>query len=149
MYLEESDMSSKRYFSAAVLSLAIAPLVRADITLDGVLDLDYGAALALQTNNTGFGNSTSGDGSSSGGSELDAAYAQVQSGKLHIFLAGNLQHGGTYNHINLFIADGRAGQNTINASGVLGAMNGSKFSPDFNATYALDITSDATTYFNQ
>jgi hypothetical protein len=116
----------------------------AQITVDGTLDPAYGSPLATQTINTGFGDSTIGDGTSAGGSELDAAYAKVQGGYLYLFLAGNLEDNG--NNINIFFSDGRAGQSVLNAPALNGtfdndmsAMNGSKFSPGFSATFGLDL----------
>ena len=81
-------------------------------------------ALATQTINTGFGDSTVGDGTSNGGSELDAAYGTVSNGYLYVFVAGNFENNG--NDLNLFIDDGRAGgQNTLTApDGQLHAENG-------------------------
>jgi hypothetical protein len=129
-----------------VIPLAIAvlvffvPQVQA-VTVDGSLTGDgYGAALAIQGNPTGFGDSTIGDGTSAGGSELDAAYGQISGGYLYLFLAGNHENNG--NHVNIFIAGGAAGQNILAAPTTAtmgGAMNGSVFSPGFSATFALDI----------
>jgi fibronectin-binding autotransporter adhesin len=145
-------MSIKHFASATVLALAVAPVARAQtITIDGQRDANYGAAMTLQTNNTQFGNSTSGDGNSGGGSELDAAYGIVQGGSLNLFLAGNFENNG--NKVNIFIADGRAGQNTINAApggSNLNNMNTSRFSPGFNATYELDVNQfGANVFVNQ
>jgi len=144
-------MLRHRLIPAVVLALAVAPVAQAVITIDGSLtgETDYGPAKSVQTNNTGFSDSTVGDGTSAGGSELDAAYAVVQGGNLHLFFAGNLKRAEEYNHYDIYIADGRAGQNTVNASGALSGSNGSKFSPGFSATYALDINTDSTTYVNR
>ena len=59
---------------------------------------------------------------------------------LYLFFAGNLEDNG--NHINVFIADGQAGQNTLNVVGgwTESAMNGSVFSPGFNANLMLDFS---------
>jgi autotransporter-associated beta strand protein len=123
----------------APLAHAAAPVV------DGLLGADYGSPLATQTNNTGFGNTADSSGNSTGGSELDAAYGTVQNGTLYLFFAGNLENNDNHNHLNVFIADGRAGQNVLNVGGFLGGMNGSTFSPGLNATYALDINGDGNT----
>lgn len=123
---------------ACSLTLLAALPLQAAINVDGTLDGDYGSALAVQTINTGFGVSTIGDGTSAGGSELDAAYGTVAGGNLYLFLSGNFEANG--NHINVFLADGRSGQSTFGISGgTFSAMNGSKFSPGFSATYALDL----------
>jgi hypothetical protein len=121
----------------------------AQITVNGSYKAAYGTPLATQTINTGFGFSTVGDGTSAGGSELDAAYSTIQNGTLYILLTGNLENSG--NHFDLFIADGRAGgQNVLNEtthSGSLNNMNGSTFSPGFNATYVLDGNDYANTFY--
>ena len=117
--------------------------VKAAITVDGMLDAGYGSALAVQSVQTAFGDSTyngTPNGPDADGSELDAAYGTVQGGYFYLFLAGNFQNNG--NHVNVFIADGRAGQNTLAAptGNTLGpAMNGSVFSSGFDATLALDL----------
>ena len=97
----------------------------------------YGSPLAIQTINTGFGGNTAPD--SGTGSELDAAYGKISGGDLYLFLAGNVQNNG--NHLNVFIAGGAAGQNTLNApaGSNLASMNGSVFSPGFNATFGFDV----------
>jgi len=106
----------------------------------------YGSALAVQTVNTGFGDATGGD--SANGSELDAAYGNISGGNLYLFIAGNFQNNG--NHLNLFIAGGAAGQSTLNTSGgTLAAMNGSVFSPGFQATFALDMNDYSGTLYTE
>src|SRR4051794_23346393 len=115
--------------AAACAAVIFESTALAAVSINGSYDADYGAPLGTQTNNTGFGDSTSGDGTSGGGSELDGIYSVVSGGNLNILITGNLET--NFNHLNLFIADGRPGQNTINANGALGAMNTSKFSPSF------------------
>ena len=126
-------------FLAIVASTALLTTgVRAAVSVDGTLDAGYGSPLAIQTINTGFGDSTVGDGTSTGGSELDAGYGTIQGGTLYLFLSGNFEANG--NHINIFLADGRAGQGTLNiGGGTFSTMNGSIFSPGFSATYGLDL----------
>ncbi len=106
--------------------------------LNGTLDSSfYGSALAVQTVNTGFGNSPGG-GDATSGSELDAGYGKISAGNLYLFLAGDYQNNG--NHLNIFIADGRSGQSTLSTSvNPLNNMNGSTFSPGFSGTFALDF----------
>jgi len=129
----------KNFFLAGALTGAATLAVHAQITVDGTLDAAYGSPLAVQTVNTGFGDNTASDGTSSGGSELDAGYGLISGGNLNVFLAGNFQNNG--NHVNVFVSDGRAGQSTlaVPTTGTLQTMNGSVFSPGFQATYALDI----------
>ena len=123
-----------------VVVLGLGGVGHAQITGNlGTTSVSYGPALATQTINTGFGDSTIGDGTSTGGSELDAAYGVVSGGNLNVFLSGNLEDNG--NHFNLFVHDGRPGQNVLAlpATGTMATMNGSSFSPGFPATYALDL----------
>jgi hypothetical protein len=124
-------------FALAIFTGSLAENAGAQITGNlGTTSVQYGSPLAVQTINTGFGNSTGGGDAS--GSELDAAYGSISGGNLYLFLAGNYQDNG--NSLNIFIADGRTGQSTLNTSvGPLSAMNGSTFSPGFSATLALDF----------
>jgi hypothetical protein len=107
----------------------------------------YGAPLAIQTVNTGFGPNNAVD--SGTGSELDAAYGKISGGNLYLFLAGNVQNNG--NHLNVFIAGGAAGQNTLNApaGSNLSSMNGSVFSPGFNATFGFDVNDFSGTQYGE
>jgi PEP-CTERM motif len=106
----------------------------------------YGGPLAIQTINTGFGNAGGVD--SGGGSELDAAYGRISGGNLYLFLAGNVENNG--NHLNVFIAGGGAGQNTLSTSGgSLATMNGSVFSSGFNATFAFDENDSSGTLYSE
>ena len=117
--------------------------------LNGTLNSGfYGSALAVQTVNTGFGNAPGGS-DSANGSELDAAYGTVSGGDLYLFLAGNVENNG--NHLNVFISGGGAGQNTLAVAntGTLQAMNGSVFSPGFNATFALDVNDYSGTLYSE
>ncbi len=116
--------------------------------LNGTLNSGfYGPALAVQTVNTGFGNATGND--SAGGSELDAAYGAISGGDLYLFLAGNVENNG--NQLNVFISGGGAGQNTLAVAntGTLQTMNGSVFSPGFNATFALDVNNYSGTLYSE
>jgi hypothetical protein len=133
-----------------VFGSAIA--AHAGVVVDGSINGSegYGAPLATQTINTGFGDSTVGDGTSTGGSELDAAYGVVSGGNLNLFFSGNFESNG--NLVNVFIDDGRAGgQNVLHAAGGSGSlpnMNGSIFSPGFNATYATESNNYSGTVYS-
>ena len=116
--------------------------------LDGTVSSSfYGAPLAVQTINTGFGANSAAD--SGTGSELDAAYGKISGGNLYLFLAGNVQNNG--NHLNVFISGGTAGQNTLNApaGSNLASMNGSVFSPGFNATFGFDVNDFSGTLYGE
>jgi len=142
-----------RLAACASLSLAVGMATSSHAAITGNLSttsVSYGGPLATQTINTGFGDSTVGDGTSAGGSELDAAYGVVQGGNLNVFLAGNFEDNG--NHVNVFVSDGRLGQGvlTLPATGTMATMNGSVFSPGFQATYALDANDfSGTTYVEE
>jgi hypothetical protein len=145
----------KGYFRSITVGISLAAAfilsasqVRA-IIVDGTLDGGYGGALAVQTINTGFGDSTIGDGTSAGGSELDAAYGVISGGNLYLFLSGNFESNG--NHVNVFIDGGGAGQNTLAApaTGTMQTMNGSKFSSGFNATFAVDVNNFSGTIYTE
>jgi glycosidase len=118
------------------------------VTVDGTLGISegYGSPLTTQTINTGFGDNNSDiSGHSNGGSELDAVYGVAYNGYLYLFIAGNLEANG--NNINIFIADGQTGgQQTLEISGSSGqtAMNGSTFSPGFNANLVFSFTNSTT-----
>jgi len=129
-------------FGAVSVFLLSASQLQA-ITVDGSLDAGYGSALAVNINPTGFGDSSYTalpNTPDANGSETDAGYGVIQGGTLYLFLSGNSENNG--NKWDIFIADGRAGQSTLNAqtTASLGQhMNGSKFSPGFQATYALSL----------
>jgi fibronectin-binding autotransporter adhesin len=143
-----------RQLSLCVGGIAVAGLasqLHAQVTGNlATTSVTYGAPLSTQTINTGFGDSTVGDGTSAGGSELDAAYATVSGGNLNVFIAGNFEAGTNANHVDLFIDNGLGnGQNVLSAgaSGFLGGLNGSVFSPTFNASYALDGNDYQNTFY--
>ncbi|MGD0061195.1 MAG: PEP-CTERM sorting domain-containing protein [Verrucomicrobiia bacterium] len=100
--------------------------------------VSYGSPLAVQSTPTGFGDATTPGGDSVGGSELDAGYGTIAGGNLYLFLAGNFENNG--NHVNVFIGSSDVpGQNVLNiGSSTEAAMNGSTFSPGFNANYMID-----------
>jgi hypothetical protein len=134
---------------AIVASAALVTSVSAQVVTGslGTTPQSYGSALALQSINTGFGDSTVGDGTSAGGSELDAAYGQISGGYLYLMLTGNFESNG--NHANVFVAGGAAGQSTLAlpATASMATMNGSQFSPGFQATYAFDMNDYAGTAY--
>ena len=136
-------------FGVTVLGLGANGL--AGVVDDGTLSPSEGySLLATQTVNTGFGDSTIGDGTSGGGSELDAGYGVVSGNNLNIFLSGNFESNG--NHVNVFVDDGRVGQSVLALPGgdTMSTMNGSVFSPGFQATYALDANDySGTTYVEE
>lgn len=127
---------------AGVATLALAAAAsRAAPVLDGVRDASYGAPVAVQTVQTGFG-----DGNPTGGSELNAAYAQVEGGVLYLMLTGNLEN--NFNKLNLFFDSVAGGQNVLQNDANNGGNNptndgwagkhaGFTFDAGFTADYML------------
>ena len=138
---------STLFVSSILVSTALASYgaITGDLSTTSV---GYGSALSVQTIGTGFGNAPGGN-DSVGGSELDAAYGTIAGGNLYLFLAGNFENNG--NHLNIFIGSSDVpGQNVLNIGpSTEAAMNGSTFSPGFNANYMIDANDygpNSTTY---
>jgi len=112
--------------------------------------VSYGSPYALQTINTGFGDSA-GNNDSAGGSELDANYGLISGGNLYLFVAGNAENNG--NHWNIFIQTAAGGQNTLYIGQGWNPpdnMNGSTFSPGFAPTLFIDANDyQGTFYMNE
>ncbi|MBC8109245.1 MAG: PEP-CTERM sorting domain-containing protein [Anaerolineae bacterium] len=135
--------------AAAIATLAIASVALAQVpVVDGVRDVNntYGAAVAVQTVQTQFG-----DANPNGGSELDAGYVKVVGGKLYLMATGNIES--NFNK-NVFFFDTRAGgQNVMRADNPgndFGAMNkyaGMTFDAGFEADYAMWFGHDGTTAY--
>lgn len=120
----------------------------AQVTVDGTLNNaeGYGSPLATQTINTGFGDNASSNGSSGGGSELDAVYGVTTNGYLYLFIAGNVQANG--NNIDIFLADEQSGGQQvlqIGGSPAEAGMNGSTFSTGFTPKLMFSFTNSAST----
>ena len=114
----------------------------------GTTGISYGSALAVQSISTGFGDAAGGN-DSGGGSELDAAYGTIQGSYLAIFLAGNVESNG--NHLNVFVDGGAPGQSVLSvpATATMATMNGSIFSPGFQATWAFDTNDFSGTFYSE
>ncbi len=132
---------SKFLMIAAIPALATAAL--ADPVLDGTRDALYGPAVSVQTVQTGFG-----DANPAGGSELNAAYARVESGNLYLLLTGNLES--NFNKLNIFIDSQAGGQNVLQNNADNGGNNpinegwaakhaGFTFDAGFTADYMLIV----------
>lgn len=122
-------------------AMLVAVTAQAAIIVDGTLDSDYGAPIALQTVQTGFGDSMNG----TGGSELNAAYVKVQGGRLFLMLTGNLEP--NFNKLEVFIDSVAGGENMLSATPDYDFFNGStwissnlgglQFDNGFEADYHL------------
>jgi len=113
---------------AAFGILLSSETARAAPVVDGVKDAQYGAALAVQTVQTQFGDNLS---------ELDAAYATSSGGVLHLMLTGNIE--ANFNNVEIFIDSKAGGQNVFSSAGNAGAskMDGLQFDAGFTADYHL------------
>lgn len=114
-------MCNHRVLSFLAVLCAAAAASRpaaAVIVIDGSISGDgYGAPVAVQTVNTGFGDT---DGSNKG-SELNAAYARIEGGSLHLVLTGNLED--NFNKLVLFFDSRAGGQNALLADTNSGGSN--------------------------
>jgi len=119
------------------------------VLLDGAMDGLYGAPLALQDTQTGFGNSDLGIVDFADGSELDAAYARVVNDNLYLLITGNLAS--NFDKLEIFIDSTFGGQNRLrgdnpivdsnglNRMGDDGSGNGLTFDEDFAADYWISL----------
>src|SRR5947208_1328402 len=109
----------KPIFSAIfVVSLLAVPTITKAITIDGVLDAQYGSAIVTQQLNTSTSDNTEGFVDRANGTELDAAYGTVSNGVLYLFLAGNLDSDDvadniTFDKLHIFFMTGAGGDHTL------------------------------------
>jgi hypothetical protein len=87
-------------------------LAGAEPVLDGSRDASYGLPRAVQTVQTQFGDNLS---------ELNAAYAQVDSGVLYLLLTGQVEN--NFNKLNIFIDSVAGGENVLTADAGNGGNN--------------------------
>lgn len=129
----------KTLWSIAAASLLATPATAA-VMVDGTVDPDYGAPLAVQTVQTQFGDATDPNGLGGGG-ELDAGYAVVQGGRLYVALTGNIEP--NFNKVSVFIDSQAGGENTLDGSlsydfgDVAQNFGGLTFDSGFEADYHL------------
>ncbi len=124
----------------------------AQVSLDGsLLNDNYGTPLSIQNTNTDFGDALLGDQVADvepGGNELDAFYAKIESGRLYMFVAGNLNR--DFTKLEFFFDTRAGGHNTLDGTmlptgvdefagggGALQRMNGLTFDAGFEADYYL------------
>ncbi len=125
--------------STFAFAFAAAPAAAAPI-LDGTRDASY-SVRSVQTVETLFG-----DANPNGGSELDAAYAQIEGGTLYLMLTGNLEN--NFNKLDIFIDSVAGGENVLTNDANNGGNNptndgwaakyaGFTFDSGFDADYML------------
>lgn len=125
----------------------ISAVAAGSISVDGTRDAAYGAAQFLQTNFTGFGDSTAGTEIGGGGSEIDAVYAATDGTNLYLFIAGNLEANG--NALDLYLdldSNPGTGLNVLAAAGgagsfITGGQTGLTFDSTFGADYVVSVDS--------
>lgn len=119
-------MRQPRVASCCLVALLAAMPALALPIIDGVRDVEYGAARAVQTVETQFGDNFS---------ELNAAYASCVDGRLSLMMTGNLE--ANFNRIDIFIDSKAGGQSVFDSSGNANAQNmdGLVFDAGFTADY--------------
>src|SRR5689334_11608854 len=135
-------MGMKFSLLSVLLFILVAPAMAVPV-VDGTRDAEYGAAIAVQKTQTGFGDAN--PPGSLGGSELDAAYATISGGRLYVMLTGN--HEPNFNKLDVFIDSKAGGENTLTGTPQYDFFNGSTwisqnmagltFDTGFNADYHL------------
>jgi hypothetical protein len=126
--------------------------------IDGQLDAQYGPALFVQNQGTGFGNASTGQVGPCNGSEIDQAFAVVSGDRLYVFVAGNLET--NFNKMSFFIDSRPGGQNRLrndnpdvdfNGLNRMGGdptgSNGLIFDEDFAADFFVSCTGNGTDLF--
>ncbi len=117
-----------KHFLISLIASLSAASASAQIVVDGTKDAGYGAALAVQTVDTGFGDNFS---------ELDAGYATINGGTLNLMLTGNVE--ANFNSLEIFIDSKAGGQSVFDSAGNnnAGAMDGLAFDAGFTADYHI------------
>lgn len=130
---------NRRFAIAALVSGAAASAAIAQV-IDGTRDASYGAPIAIQTVQTQFGDAN--PPGNLGGSELDAAYARIENGRLYIMLTGN--HEPNFNKLDVFFDSTAGGENTLTGTPQYDFFNGSTWiSQNFvGMTFDAGFTAD-------
>lgn len=122
-----------RGITAVVVAALSTAVASAAPTVDGTRAGDaYGDAVAVQTIQTGFGDNMS---------EMNAAYARVEDGRLYLMLTGNIEN--NFNKLEIFIDSVAGGENTLTAAGLpdtegsVDNMAGLTFDTGFAPDYLL------------
>ena len=138
--------------SIAGILVACMAAPAAAVTIDGVRDAAYGAALNVQTTQTDPFDSAMGVKDAASGSELDEAYGFISGGVLHLFVTGNLQilanpsDPGTFaDYLHVFIDSKAGGQHALRSDNGsvgfvnLGSMGGMTFDVGFAPDYWIGL----------
>ena len=139
------------------LSVLLASAALAQPVVDGVADdAEYGAAQAIQFNETQFGDTRSESVNFGSGSQIDGLFAYRDSTTLYMTFAGNLESNG--NRLMIFIDSVPGGQNTLTANNPSLGLNdflnrmgadpgdpnfpGMTFATGFDADYVVAVSLD-------
>ena len=98
--------------SSIVSLISLLALPASAVIVDGTRDGAYGAPVAVQAVQTQFGDAN--PPGNLGGSELDAAYARIDAGRLYLMFTGN--HEPNFNKLEVFIDSKAGGENTLSAT---------------------------------
>lgn len=93
----------------AAASMCASAAIAVTPTVNGVVDATYGGPRAVQTVQTGFGDAQ--PPGNNAGSELDAAYGVIRSGRLFLMFTGNLER--NFNVLEVFIDSRTGGENIL------------------------------------
>jgi hypothetical protein len=150
-------MRPSRALFATLGLMTLAALPAPAVTMDGRLDPDYLAPLAVQTSQTNLPDATAGRIGATNGSELDAAYAYVDGNVLRVFIAGNLwcegnpvDYGLHFSTLHLFVDTGHGGQNTVGgfSFNYLTPPNGLTFDAGFTPGWWFGCTGSLANYYD-
>ncbi|MFO0840733.1 MAG: PEP-CTERM sorting domain-containing protein [Phycisphaerae bacterium] len=122
-----------KHFVAVSTLAACAGFASAQTVNGNTLGDGYGAARAVQTVETQFGDNQS---------EMNAAYARISGGRLYLALTGNIE--ANFNKLEIFIDSKAGGSNTYIApvgqdGGQCASMNGFSFDTGFDPDYHLFV----------
>jgi len=125
--------------------------------MDGACDANLYDQVAVQNNQTQFGDSNLGAVDFANGSELDTACARYTNGRLYLTFAGNVES--NFNKLDVFFDTRSGGQNTLlgveNPTTDFGALqrmgddgsgNGMTFDADFTADFWFSMTGGNSPY---
>jgi hypothetical protein len=127
----------KKLFSLLAVTF-LASSTFAAPNINGILELDYGGPLAVQSVETSFSDSSGG---LTTGGELDAGYALIEGGRLYVMLTGNIEN--NFNKVSVFIDSVAGGENVLtnvpqyDVNNVSQNFGGLTFDSDFAADYHL------------
>jgi len=134
-------MKQATILAATVMAASLAVTSASAITLDGILDAEYGVARSIQTTQTNFGDNNLGNQAFANGSEQDAAFVAYDGNTMYLFISGNLES--NFNKCEIFIDAAAGGQNRLRGDNAdvdfngLNRMSDLNFDTGFEADYYM------------